>query len=131
MQTSTKLPTKTIDDIKMPINMSIEEILIVREQLVSKKEELEAGISVLGGELLERLKKEKVNGMVVSNYSISKVNRVSFTTSVSEAKELGATTETIDTKMLKILFNKGVDVPGVKISEYVSVREIKEKDASA
>jgi threonine dehydrogenase-like Zn-dependent dehydrogenase len=110
---------------KMPHDMSWEELLSQREHLNHIVEEYEAGLKVLSDEFLFRLNEQKINGTVVGNYSISKSVRYGFDTTFDEAKELGAIKPTIDQAALKALHLGGkVSVPGVRKTEFVTVREV-------
>lgn len=107
-----------------PAQVSYEELLKTREELMAKKEELEAALSVISDELLFRLTEEKISGKIVGNYSITKATRVSFDVSLETAQALGATKEVIDQAVLKKQLAAGVDVPGMKKTEYIMVREV-------
>lgn len=110
---------------------SIEEILESREKLNLQLEELNAAMKVLSDELLHRLNEEKKTGMIVGTKAITKAVRLSFSkVKIEQARELGATetVEVVSSKMLKNLYNQGVAIEGVVRSEYVTVREVKEKN---
>lgn len=108
-----------------PIKMSWEDLLLLREKYNAEKENIDAALSVISHECLERLQQEKVNGKVVGNYSISKSTRYGFDTTLAEAQELGATKLVVDASALKAIHLGGkVTVPGVKKTEYVMIREV-------
>lgn len=110
-----------------PTEMTWQQLLDMREKANIAKEEIEAGLSVVNEELLERLKKEKINGKVVGNWGISKATRYSFETTLEEAEALGAVKQTVDQAKLKKLISSGIKIPGTKVSEYVMVRQVEKK----
>jgi hypothetical protein len=117
-----------VEDIKIPSEMRIEDVLKRREELGYLLDDIKGEISVLNDEILIKLNEKKLNGMIVEDFQISKARRFSFTeTPLSYAKEMGAIKESIDNTKLKALATKGVEVPGMNLSEYVIVRKIEEK----
>lgn len=117
-----------LKDVKLPHEMTTEEILEEREKADLMIEQLEAAKSVFNSELLDRLNTEKVDGMVVGEKSITKVKRYSFKTPLSYAEEMGAVKTVVDTEKLKSLVLKGIDVPEVNVTEYILVKTIKRED---
>ena len=113
---------------KLPQDMTFEEILKHREVLAYAKEQMEAAMKVYSDELLIRLKEENISGKVVGNKSISKATRLSFKTTLDEARTLGAIKEAIDSEILKKLYYSKVNVPGVNITEYVMVKDVVKKE---
>lgn len=115
-----------MDQNKLPSEMTFEEIIEFREKLNTQKEEIEAALSVLSDEIINRFKIEKVNGMVVGNIAITKVSRTVFEVTLEQAKDLGAIImkEVVDNDALKKLHALGVKVP-FRITEYVTIKEIK------
>jgi hypothetical protein len=102
-----------------------EELLKLREKLSFALENAEAGLKEISAIMLEMLQKEKINGKIVGDWSISKATRLSFTTPIEKAQELGAVKTSIDQAKLKALFQKGiVPVEDMKKTEYVLVREV-------
>lgn len=70
--------------------------------------------------------KIKGNGEIVGEYAVTKVKRVNFKMKLDKAKELGATKESIDTRALKELFNRGVEIPHTT-TEYLLIKEVQKK----
>lgn len=103
-------------------------LLKVRDQINTQIEELEAMRSVISEELLTRLKKDNLNGKVVDSYAISRVKRVNVKTKLEDARLFGAVMETVDTKVLKELHNKGVEIPDVVETEYLLVRNVEQNN---
>lgn len=101
-----------------------EELLQYREKMSVAKEAMEAALKVISDECLERLNKEKLNGKLVGNFTVTKISKMSFDTSLESAQELGATKMVVDQGALKKLFLEGIPVPGVKKTEYVMIKEV-------
>lgn len=112
-----------------PQDMTLEKLLSTRQEFALAKEQMEAGMAVINEELLARLTKEKVTAKVVEGFTVSRVTRISFATTLAQAKELGAVKEAVDNDALKKLHYSGVIVPATKTSEYVTVRNLEAKDA--
>lgn len=103
-----------------------EKLVGMAEKLLAEKENIESAISVIKTELIERLKIQKIDGKKIGKYALALQKRTIFSdVPLSFAKEMGATTEAIDTSKLRELYAKGVKVPAVKVTEYLSMREIK------
>ena len=80
-------------------------------------------------EILTRLKEAKKDGELIGEYSVTKAKRVTFKTSMEEAEELGAIKKAVDSAILRKLHNKGIKVPGVKVTTYLSVRRLSQDEA--
>lgn len=104
--------------------MSWENLLARREAVIQVLENLEAEKQILSDEFLARLQEEKISGKVIGNWSISKATRYGFDTTLEQAQELGAVKTVVDQMALKKLFQKGIDIPGAKKTEYCMVREV-------
>lgn len=115
-------------EIKLPYEMTNEELLEARNNAVTFIEDYEAAKAIYSQELLERLKKEKLNGMVIGEQSVTVIKKYSFKTPISYAKEVGAIKEVIDTEKLKKLVLKGISVPETNTTEYIMVKTIKGND---
>ncbi len=108
----------------IPAEMNYEQLLELRERTNQEIEDLQAALSVVNQELLIKLDAEKLTGKIVGNWGVTKAVRYSFKTSIDEARALGAIKESVDSTKLKILLNKGIPIPGVSRSEYITVRAI-------
>lgn len=65
------------------------------------------------------------DGEIIGDYSVTKRTRISFgSTTIKQARDLGAIKEGKDTKALRRLHDGGVEVPGVKVTNYIMVREV-------
>lgn len=95
-----------------------------------KYDDIFASMVMIREELLARLKEEKKDGELVGEFSISKATRITFKTTLEQAKELGAVIEVpkVDTKALRKLHDSKVKVPGVDIKVYLSVRRISQDE---
>jgi len=80
-------------------------------------------------EILARLEEEKKDGELINDISLRKNTRITFKTTLEQAKVFGATKEAVDTSVLRKLHLKGVKIPGVNISTYLSVRRISQAEA--
>lgn len=98
------------------------------EALNITNEQIMAEMVMIRFELLSRLEEEKKDGELVGEYSLTKTKRVNFKTSLEEAQELGAVKQAVDTGVLKKLYNKGIKVPGVEITTYLSVRRLSQDE---
>lgn len=106
------------------IKITKEELIDRLERLNEAYDEAEAEMSAIRSELLERLGKK--DGEIIGEYSVKRAKRITFKTSLEEAKSLGAIKDAVDTEVLRNLHGKGVVVPGTNVTEYLSVRRINE-----
>lgn len=107
---------------------SLEAIVQSWDEANQKEEDAKAEAVAYKNEMLVRLKKEKIDSKVVGDRIISKVKRVTFTTPMKVASELGATKVGIDTDKLRELYNRKIKFEGVRVSEYVQVRQVGQKE---
>ena len=105
-----------------------EELVSFYEELLAEQENVEAGISVIKDELLERLKKDKVDAKIINDYVVSAATRISFKPPLEWAKERGAVKTALDSNALKKLYNKEVDVPNTTFTHYIMIRQREEKE---
>lgn len=109
--------------------VKIEDLLEQREKMLLAVEDIQSGVSVLNEEIIRRLDEQKVNGMIVGNRTVTKVKKVYFSTSLEDARLLGATKteEKVDDAKLRTLHNSGANVPGVRTTQYLMVKDIPTK----
>lgn len=89
-------------------------------------EEMEGKAKVLKDEILDRLKASKITGTVIDDHYVARVRRTIFTdVTMSQAQELGAVKQSIDQDKLRALISKGIKIKGVKMIEFLSIREKK------
>lgn len=103
---------------------SMEELLDSYLKAMHEQEQLEAAISVIKDEMIQRLDSEKVKGKVVGEYTVTKVTRVNFKPTIEQARELAATktVESIDTQALKRLHDQGIEIPNTTTTSFVMVK---------
>lgn len=104
---------------------------MTREEMVKRYEALNIVLEAIEAEQdaikTHLMATMKSDSEVIADYSVSKSKRVSFTkTTLEDARALGAVCEAIDTKILKSLHTSGIVIPGVNVSEYLSVRKLKQ-----
>lgn len=107
---------------------SNEELVSFYEQLLGAQEDAENGISVVKDELLDRLKKDKVDAKIIKEYVVSAAARINFNPPLEWAKERGAVKLGLDHAALKELYNKEIDVPNTTITHYIMIRHREEKN---
>lgn len=107
---------------------SKEELIDQLDNHNHKYDDIKATLMLIRDELLHRLEEENKDGEVIGDYSIKKCTRVSFRTSVEDAEELGAVKKARDTKVLRKLHDKGVEVPDTNITEYLSCRKVQKNE---
>jgi hypothetical protein len=104
-----------------------EELLDYRNKILQEQENLEAAISVIKDEVIQRLDAEKIEGKVVGDQAIS--IRKNYTCEKDVAESLGAITvitqKRIDVKLLKELHFKGVEIPGLVITKTPIITQVK------
>ena len=96
------------------------------QQAAALKEEAEATIEVVKDELITRLKAEKKDGDIINQIAVQIIKVIRFKTSVDQAREFGATVskETVDSKVLRRLFDQGIEIPGASNTEYLKVQQL-------
>lgn len=110
------------------IKLSKEKLVDKLQEFNLQEEQVMASMVMIRTELLTRLEEAKKDGEIVGEYSISKSKRVNFKTTIEQAQELGAIKQAIDTSILRKLHNKGINVPGVEITTYLSVRRLAQEE---
>jgi hypothetical protein len=106
------------------LNKSKEELVDKLQEFNLQEEQVMASMVMIREELLNRLTEEKKDGELIGEYSIKKAIRISFKTSLEQAEELGAIKKSVDSNVLRKIHNKGVKVPGVVETTYLSVRRL-------
>ena len=91
-------------------------------------DEMMANMVMIREELLHRLEEEKIDGCLIGEYSVKRAKRVSFKTSLEEAEVLGAVKKAVDPDVLRKLRNKGIEIPGVQETTYLSVRRLEQNE---
>jgi len=109
------------------LKMTKEELVTLYVASLAPYEELENQMSTIKELLFDKI---KGNGEVIGSHAITKAKRVNFDVTIEKAKELGAIKEAIDTKVLKDLYDKGIEVPH-NVTEYLIIKEIKDKNVDA
>lgn len=109
-------------------NVTLEQILKARQDFCDLKEFYERKIAAINADLLELLNAENLTGKVVGRVAISKVRRVTFRTSLDEARQLGAVKEAVDTDVLRGLYDKGATIMGAQVTEYIMVKDVKKPE---
>lgn len=106
-----------------------------KEKLVEKlrefnlqEEQVMASMVMIREELLHRLEEQKIDGELVGEFQIKKAERITFKTSLDEAKNFGAIKEAVDTSVLRKLHRKGIKIPGTNTTTYLSVRRISQEE---
>lgn len=115
--------------------MNPEELLTkTKEELVQElsdrnieNEQRMAEMVMIREELLNRLEEEKIDGEIIGEYQIRKSKRVTFKTTVEQAKEFGAIKPAVDSSILRKIHNNGIEVPGYTETVYLSVRRLEQK----
>ncbi len=99
-----------------------------KEQLVEayirigmKEEEVKAEKDALKEELLSRM---DTDSEIVGQYSVTRARRVSFSTTIDQARDLGAIKEAVDNDALKKMAANGMEIPGMKVTVYPLVRDL-------
>ena len=110
------------------LKLSKEELIEKLQVFNLEEEQVMASMVMIREEILARLEEEKKDGELIGEYSVTKAKRVNFKTSLEEAQEFGAVKQSVDTTVLKRLYDKGVKVPGVSITTYLSVRRLSQKE---
>lgn len=110
------------------LELSKEKLIEKLEALNIREEETMASMVMIREELLHRLTEEKKDGELIGEYSVTKAKRVTFKTSLEEAEPLGAIKKAVDTDALRKLFNKGIKIPGVQETIYLSVRRLSQEE---
>lgn len=120
----------------MPVNNPADLLVMEDENLAQLYEESRQLMNeyaeqskAIREELLARAKERgTVDDWIAGEFSISCQTIVRFKTTAKQAKELGAvqTVEKADTKKLRSLYDAGVEVPGVNVTEDVRIRRIEE-----
>jgi hypothetical protein len=103
-------------------------LVLMLEEFNRVNEEVMTNMVMIREELLHRLEDENKDGEIVGEYSISKSKRTTFKTTFEQAQELGAVKPAVDTETLRNLLKKGIDVPGVQVTTFLSVRKLQKKD---
>lgn len=114
---------------KLPAEMSLEDLVERIERLNYKEEEVVAEKVEIRNEIGLRLKKEKRDSKIVGDWALTVYKKVTFKTSVPEAREFGATKteEKIDLDKLKKLYKAGANIPGIVESEQLRMSKVNQE----
>lgn len=114
---------------KLPAEMTQEELMDRYEKLGYKEEEVVAEKVEIRNEIGMRLKKEKRDSKIVGDWAITIYKEVRFKTTVPQARELGATKteEKIDLDKLKKLYKAGATVPGATEAEKMRLAKVNQE----
>lgn len=108
------------------LEASMQELIEALDRFNNIYDDVQQNLVMIRSELLDRLKDAKKDGEIVGEYSVKRAKRINFKTSMEEAEELGAVKQAIDSTKLRKLYSSGVKVPGVSITEYLSVRKLQQ-----
>ena len=111
------------------LNSSKEELIGLLASRNEVYDQTMAEMVMIREEVLTRLKEAKKDGELIGEYSVTKAKRITFKTKLEEAEELGAVKTVPDTSILRKLYNKGIKVPGSKVTVYLSVRRLSQDEA--
>lgn len=109
--------------------LSKEKLIEKLDEFNIEEEQIMASMVMIRTEILARLDEEKKDGELIGEFSVTKAKRISFKTTLDQAKELGAIKEAVDTSALRKLHNKGIKVPGTQITIYLSVRRLSQDES--
>lgn len=100
--------------------MNLEEQVQRHKELSLKIEELEEQKKALGQLILQAMTEKYQH---IGNYLVKRFSRLSITTPLEIAQGLRATKmeESVDKEAIKLLYNAGTDVPGVKEISYIQI----------
>lgn len=107
----------------------LEGLLEQREKLVHMRDEIDASLKVISEELVIYLDEQKLKGTIIGDWTVSKATRLSFKTPLDWASQHGATKLAVDNSKLKALYQKGVEVPEVNITNYVLIKQVDKSDS--
>ncbi len=107
-------------------NATKEQLVEAYAEACEKEEEIKAEKQVIKEELMSRM---DTDAEIIGDYSVSKVKRVTFETSVEDARRFGAVKEAIDTQVLSKVFKAGQEVPGVKVTQYLLIKNVQQEKA--
>lgn len=109
--------------------LSKEKLIEKLDEFNIEEEQIMASMVMIRTEILARLDEEKKDGELIGEFSVTKAKRISFKTTLDQAKELGAIKEAVDTGALRKLHNEGIKVPGTQITIYLSVRRLSQDES--
>lgn len=107
---------------------TLEELVMEAMRARAAAEEYSAMEKVIKDEIRERLIAMKVTGTKVGSVFVSRIKRLNTSeVSISDARELGCTEqkEVKNLEMIKKLWAKGTKIKGVKMDEFISLKEDK------
>ena len=114
---------------KLLAEMSLQELVERVERLNYKEEEVVAEKVEIRNEIGMRLKKEKRDSKIVGDWAVTLYKKVLFKTTVTQAREFGATKseEKIDLDKLKKLYKAGANIPGVVEAESLRMSKLNQE----
>lgn len=105
---------------------TLEELVQAYQNASDELESLTAAMKVVKDEMQSRLQEKNVKGMVVGDYSVTLVERVTASgVKIDTARQLGATKmkEVVDQPKIKKLMKAGVEVEGVRVTSYIMIKQ--------
>lgn len=107
---------------------STEELVEIYDRTKVEEDELHNQGVAIRQELRARVDELKRKSIIAGKHSITAFDRITFRTSVDEAKEFGAvkTKEVVDTILLRKLHDAGEKIPGTAITPDVRITSVEE-----
>ena len=100
--------------------MNLEDLARQHKEISLKIEELEAQKKALGQTLLQAMNGKTLQ---LGPYIIKRCSRLSITSTIDQARPYQAikVEEVVDKDKLKVLYQNGMPIPGVKHIEYIQI----------
>ena len=100
--------------------MTLEEKIHLHKEISLKIEELEQQKKALGQEIMSAMTSKTLQ---IDNYFVRRCSRLSISMTIDQARSFNATRqeEVVDKEKVKVLYQSGTSVPGVKEIEYIQI----------
>lgn len=104
--------------------MTLEEMVRRHREISQKIDELEKEKKALGLVIMEQMEGKSLK---VADYLVRRIQRLSISVSIEEARSYNATKmeECVDKEKIKLMYSQGKIVPGVSEIQYIQVTQNK------
>lgn len=108
--------------------MSDQDLVVLYDRTRIEEDELHSQAVTIRQELRARLDERKLKSTIAGQHAITAFDRITFRTSVEEARDFGAvkTKEVTDTVLLRKLYDAGEKIPGVQVTPDARITSVKE-----
>lgn len=116
-----------LDELNNIKDIKMEDLVRMGMEIRETVKNMESAKNVINAEIADRFAADPTaygNGIVVDEITAKVQTRVTFKTTLAQARDLGAIKEAVDTDKLKALEKKGAEIPGKTVTQFVVIERM-------